>query len=239
MTFYWFGDSWVFGDELEKQVGADQQQLHTFANLVSEYYQADCINLSACGSSINAIPLAFNKIVTNIDPTTDRVFFFLTAEHRNSMFDEHGQIKNITPSVYKKHNVHQYQEQRFKYFDNSYQRTYNYDCMINLLYHWCKNIGVTCYFSNIFTTKTESIIDCVPDSSWLLPKNKCIAEYILPLIDNDTFSIIADDNPKLTNEQWRLQQPYVEKYIRPCHSHPNQAGHQKIAQEIIKLLTNE
>ena len=92
---------------------------------------------------------------------------------------------------------------------------------------------------NIFTTKTESIIDCVPDSSWLLPKNKCIAEYILPLIDNDTFSIMADDNPKLTNEQWRLQQPYVEKYIRPCHSHPNQAGHQKIAQEIIKLLTNE
>ena len=50
---------------------------------------------------------------------------------------------------------------------------------------------------------------------------------------------MADDNPKLTNEQWRLQQPYVEKYIRPCHSHPNQAGHQKIAQEIIKLLTNE
>ena len=43
----------------------------------------------------------------------------------------------------------------------------------------------------------------------------------------------------LTNEQWQLQQPYVEKYIRPCDVHPNQAGHQKIAQEIIKLLTNE
>jgi hypothetical protein len=76
MKFYWFGDSWVFGDELELQVAADQRRLHTFATLVSEHYQANCVNLSTCGSSLNSIPLEFNKIVNDIDPAIDRVFFF-------------------------------------------------------------------------------------------------------------------------------------------------------------------
>lgn len=240
MTFYWFGDSWVFGDELELQVDSSARQDHTFANLTSQHFQADCVNLSECGSSITSIPLKFKEIVEQIDPATDHVFFCLTASHRTSMFDETGKVKNILPPpTYKNHNTHPYRDQWFKYFDSPAQRLYNYDSVINLLYLWCKHLGITCYFVNIFTTENESIMDCTPDSVWLLPKNKCMAEWILPVLDPNNFSLITDDNPNLKTEQWEQQQPFVEKYIRPCYAHPNIDGHKKIAQNIIQILENE
>ena len=239
MTFY-FGDSWVFGDELELQVGESSRKKHTFAELVSRHFQARCVNLSSCGSSVSSIPMQFKEIIRDLDPTIDRVFFFLTANHRTCMFDDSGEIKNILLSPYsKKHNTHPYQEQWYKYFDNPAQRLYNYDSSINLLYLWCKSIGVTCHFSNIFTVEHESIIDCTPNSAWLLPKNKCIAEWILPVINPNTFSVVTDDHPDLTDDQWKQQKPLVEQYIRPCYAHPNINGHKKIAQHIIDLLENE
>ena len=236
MTFYWFGDSWVFGAELELQVNPLQRNSHTFAELVSSHYGARCVNMSARGNSINSIPLEFNKVINNINPATDRVFFFLTANHRISMFDEAGQLKNIIPSTYINHNVHPYQKQWYKYFDNPHQRLYNYDCVINLLHYWCKSLNIDCYFSNIFTTNSTNILNYDATIKWLLPQDKCIAEWILPLIDNDTFSIITNDNASLTNEQWQIQKQHVEKYIKPCHAHPNIVGHQEIAKNIIGLL---
>ena len=239
MTFYWFGDSWVFGDELELQVGHVQRQSHTFANVVSKHFNKHCVNLSECGSGIAAIPLKFKTVVGHINPKTDRVFFFLTASHRISMFDAQGKVKNILPSGYSKHNVHDYYKQWYKYFDNSMQRLYNYDSTISLLYLWCRQLGITCSFANIFTVEHDSILDCTESSAWLLPKNKCIAEWIIPVIDPNNFSLIVDDNPNLTDKQWQQQKPMVDQYIRPCHAHPNVAGHKKIAQHIIEALENE
>ena len=111
-----------------------------------------------------------------------------------------------------------------------------YDKTINLLYLWCHCIGVKCYFANIFSTVDTTVIDCIPESAWLLPKTNCIAEYILPVIDNKEYVVITEDRLDLTNEQWNLQKSYVEKYIRPGFQHPNVAGHQHIAEHIIKLL---
>jgi hypothetical protein len=233
--FYWFGDSWVFGDELEKEVPDPNN--YTFAQLVSNHFGATNVNLSSNGSSIDNIPIEFSKIASNINPEIDCVFFFLTAAHRVSMFDDTGNLKNILPSNYKEaHKVHDYSDQWYKYFDTPLQRTYNYDKTINLLYLWCQHIGVKCYFSNIFTTELSLIIDCTPESAWLLPKNTCIAEYILPVIDTTDYRLITEDHPDLTNDQWNAQEPYVKKYIRPCFQHPNVAGHQEIATQLIKLL---
>jgi hypothetical protein len=56
MKFYWFGDSWVYGDEL------DLSKDLPFAEIVSKHFDAKCVNLGQCGSSIDDIPFEFYKI---------------------------------------------------------------------------------------------------------------------------------------------------------------------------------
>ena len=145
--FYWFGDSWVIGDELEKIVSKQQAQENTFAFLISEQFAADCVNLGQRGSSINSLPMEFFKVANDIDPDTDVVFFCLTASLRTGMFDEYGKFCNILVNPYPSHTPHPYTSEWFKYFDNPHQRIYNRDCMINLLYMWCQHLKIKCYFA--------------------------------------------------------------------------------------------
>ena len=235
MKFYWFGDSWVVGDELEKIVPKQQVQENTFAFLVSDQFGADCVNLGQCGSSINSIPLAFSKVANYINPETDMVFFCLTAGSRTSMFNEYGEFCNILVNSYPSHKPHPHTSEWFKYFDNPHQRMYNRDSMINLLYMWCQHLNIKCYFLNLFTTESSDTA-IVPESSWLVPQESCAAEFILNIIDNKYGSVIADDMPELTNEQWKEQSKLVGMYIRPCFAHPNVNGHKKIANELVTIL---
>ena len=125
--FYWFGGSWVIGDELYSIVPYEKHQDYTFAKIVSDYYNAECINLGINGGSINSIPLIFSKLVDQIDAEAT-MFFCLPLSLRFALFDELGEIKNILPSKHKKfHKVHNYSEQWYRYFDNTHQRIYNYD----------------------------------------------------------------------------------------------------------------
>ena len=91
--FYWFGDSWVYGDELS----TNDQQNNTFAKLISNHFNAECVNLSIRGSSINSITHEFTKNIDKIDPSVDMVFFGLTSNIRTSLFDDTGKLKNILP----------------------------------------------------------------------------------------------------------------------------------------------
>jgi len=234
--YYWFGDSWVAGDELEFQVDSTQVKNHTFAGLVSQHAGAEMINLSACGSGVNYMLTEFARCKDQIDPANDLVFFCLPPSHRNGTFDELGNFLNILPSGYSKHRPHPHTKEWYKYFDNPYQRLYNYDLTTNLLYLWCKQLNISAYFLNIFTTEAESLISCIPDSSWLIPRDRCLAEFILNIIDNQYGAVIVDDNPDLTNKDWAVQSELVNRYIHPLFCHPNVEGHKKIAEELIKLL---
>ena len=230
--FYWFGDSWVYGDELS----TNDQQNNTFAKLISNHFNAECVNLSIRGSSINSITHEFTKNIDKIDPSVDMVFFGLTSNIRTSLFDDTGKLKNILPSGYAAHKLHPYLNEWYKYFDSSAQRVYNHDCNINLLYLLCKDRGIQCYFFNIFTITDSVKFDYIPLENWILSKNKCIAEYILPVIDIKTLGLVTDDCPEITSDQWNVQKVYVDQYIRPCYCHPNAQGHKKIAEELIKCL---
>jgi hypothetical protein len=229
MRFHWFGDSWVSGDELITP------HLHRFSQLVSDAFGAECVNLGRNGSNINALPLIFHQHLPNIDPD-DIVFFCLTASSRTGMFDHSGQFKNILTMSYPGHSPHPHSEKWFKYFDSPCQRVYNYDNVINLLWLWCKYLKIKCYFLNLFTSESHSIIDCVPSDAWLVPRDQCIAQSIMSYIDNEYGAVIADDNPNLTDQQWQEQRMLIEKYIKPNYAHPNIQGHAKIAQDLTILL---
>jgi hypothetical protein len=240
MKFYWFGDSWVKGDELEKILPTDSWQKSAFPQLVSDYYGAECVNLGINGQGADNLPWEFSKIVSTIDPDKDVVFFFLSSDTRTWMFDEQGRLCWIGPYPgFVPQNAHPYWEQYLKYFDNSHQRAYNYDRAVDLLYFWCKSLNITCYFSNIFTTQTQPLMDHTDLQCWLLPRDQCIATSIIPFIDNDGGSVLVNNIPKFKNQQWELQKVHVEKYIRPLNCHPNVDGHKKIADFIIDKLKDK
>lgn len=233
MKFYWFGDSWLVGDELELTVPYAERKQYVFAKLFSDYYQAECVNLGESGSSPDIIPWSFSKIVSQLT-ADDQVFFCLSASHRTAIFNESGIPEQIIPGPNYNPHVHSETKLWYKYFDTPSQRLYNYDCTINLLWLWCQKLGVTCWFANLFTTEPDTMIDIVPKCSWLLPRNQCIAQLIMPAIDNESGTVVDSDRPSLTNEQWNEQSAYLERYVKPGYCHPNVQGHQHIANQLIE-----
>jgi hypothetical protein len=239
MKFYWFGDSWVAGAELELQIPQDQVAQHVFAKLVSDHYDAECINCGINGTSNDVIPLEFYRILDTVDASNDIVFFCLTASHRVTFLNEFEQPISVLPSINdraRRSIEHPYWKEWYKYFDNPVQRLYNYERTLNFLYHWCKNLGIKFYFCNIFTSHEKSILDTTTEDVWLLPKKNCLAECILPLIDNEIGFIVRDDRKGITIEQWHEQKTALDQFIFPCFCHPNLEGHKKIAKELIQCL---
>lgn len=234
MKFYWFGDSWLVGDELELAVPYDQRTQYVFAQLFSDHYDVECINLGESGSSPDIIPWKFNHIKNQLQ-SDDIVFFCLSPSHRTSRFNNEQIHEQIIPGPNHNKNVHAYAAKWYKYFDTAPQRLYNYDCIIGLLWLWCQQLGIRCYFTNLFTTEPNTMLKIVPDTAWLLPRDQCIAQLIMPIIDNDSGTVVDNDNPKLTTVEWDLQKKFLEMYVRPGYCHPNIQGHQHIANKLIEI----
>jgi hypothetical protein len=234
MKFYWFGDSWVAGDELYLTVPYEIHQQYAFPKLVSDHYGAECVNLGKTGESVDILPWRLDQVVDQIS-AEDEVFFFLTADARTVLFDEQGELKKIVPSPgFDNPTFHQYSQQWYRYFDSQPQRLYNYDRTVLLLYLWCCEKGIRAWFANIFTTQPTAMINRVPDSEWLIPRDRCLAQAIFPVIDNNVGILITHDFESITLEQWHQQRPQLELYLHPNHAHPNCAGHQKLAEYIIQ-----
>jgi hypothetical protein len=238
--YYWFGASWLVGEELELQgIPMHQRKKYTFANLVSNEFNVECINLGQSGISNNLIPFFFSNIVNNINVNNDKIFFCLTSSCRMSMLDNDKTPLSILPSIQdnvRRPTEHPYWKEWYKYFDTPPQRVYNYECIVNLLYHWCKNIGVDFYFINVTEIENNSLIDTTTPEVWLLPKNQCVMEFILPVVDKDYGEMVFEDRSWLTDIQWNQQKQAIEQYIKPCFGHPNLIGHRYIADKLINIL---
>lgn len=232
MKYFWFGDSWVVGDELV--LPNNQNFDKTFAYLTSKFFNAECINLGECGSSCDDIVQRFFQTVSKIG-VDDVVFFCLTVNHRVSFFDNDGKIKRVMPNqIYEQHQPHPNRMQWYRFFDTPAQRIFNRDKNVNLLHYFCKDRSIKHFFCNLFTVETSVMIDTVPEHYWLVPKSSCLAKAILPVIDSE--NLYLDDHPNLSNEQWTTQKKAVDHYIRPNWAHPNENGHACIADMLIEKI---
>ena len=216
LTDYWFGDSWVYGDEL------DDPANDCFAKLVSDAFGSECINLGQNATSIDSIVYKFLSIKDQIK-SNDSVFFFLTESNRITIDN-----KNLLAGAWENHivNLHPYNKYWYKYFDSDIQQQLNLDKNLFLLHNACPQAK----FCNIFSFNSSKHI---PDSAWLLSSDQCIAEFILPYVHK---GMLLTDHPELLVEEWQEQEPYVEKYFYPNHAHPNKLGHKKVAEELCKLI---
>ena len=237
MTHYWFGDSWIVGDELELTVDKDSRDQYVFAKLVSDYFDSKSVNLGVSGSSVDSLPWEFSKISNQIQPG-DTAFFCLTAPHRTTIINDNKLPAQIVPGPNYSQVVHPHAKEWFKFFDTESHRCYSYGRTVSLLWLWCNYLKVECFFVNLFTTPTEKLLDIVPNRCWLLPTNECLSKFIMPLNGNYEGIVISDDTHFLSNEQWQMQKEYLEKYVKPGYCHPNIQGHRVIADNIIDILKN-
>ncbi len=235
--FYWFGDSWIVGSELELTLASNQRPSdYTFAKHVSKHFNAEYVNLGDPGSGPDILPYHFSKIADKITKD-DVIFFCLSASHRTAIFNDDRTPYQIIPGPNYNKFIHPYVKEWYKFFDTKQQRIYTYDKTIMLLYLWIASLGATVYFCNTFTTEPITMINnIVPDLAWLVPRNKCLAHFILHTIDNNGGIVVGDDMPFLKNNEWAKQKLLVDKYIKPGFCHPNILGHQEIANQLIKIL---
>lgn len=234
--FYWFGDSWVTGLELEKLVPLTEVNNYLFGKLVSDFFKADFVNKGDPGSSVDIIPYKFTSVVDELQ-TNDIVFFCLTASLRTSiLLDDSTECKTIRPYNESTDAISKFW---YKNIDSYQQRLYNYEKVINLLYLWTKELGIKCYFLNLFTVEPKSIFNVIPDKNWLIDRKSCVAQSILHVNDPNNAEIVRNDMPTLKSEDWYYQEQLIKKYIYPCDNHPNILGHQKIADILIEKLNAE
>ena len=238
MTHYWFGDSWLVGDELELEVPMDNRWDYVFGRLVSNYFGVSAVNCAVSGSAPDSLPWEFNKVADQLQ-TGDTAFFCLSAPHRTSVLNNEKLLKQITPSVNYNPLAHLHSKQWYKYFDTTAHQAYNYDRTVNLLWLWAQQLQITCYFINIFTTSPDAVMDITPSTAWLLPRDRCLSEFIMPLNGNTEGVVVSNDMSFLTVDQWAAHKEALKEYVHPGYCHPNVCGHQHIAEELIKILENK
>ena len=231
--YYWFGDSWLVGDELQNELLQSEIPLNIYAHLVSKEFNALDIVLGGRGESIDTVVYNFLNVLEQINPDSDKVFFCLTSEIRKGLFDKKGNMKNILPSLYPQaHNLHPHTNLWYKYFDNEYQQKFDFKKSIYFLDLLCGANNIDRYFMNIFSV--PKFHNELSKLNWLVPSNRSIADFLLPYTKN--YEPYMADNPNFTNKQWQEQKNNIEKYITPNYCHPNVSGHKKIAEELISIL---
>jgi hypothetical protein len=231
MKYHWFGDSWVRGDELQNRQAC-------FAQLVSNHFGAECCNYGRSGGSNDSIPWYFAQHLNAIDPKSDCVFFGMGASSWTSVFDRSGRHRMCLHNAHTdRHPVyHPDQGIWFEKFDSPKQRVYNREKSIQLLWLWCQQQGIKCYFYNTVAVPQGHEFETSADSAWIVPKNSCIALLLVPFLDQDSEFIVTEDQPWMTQLQWKQLAPTVEQWIRPGYKHPNIAGHKLIADYFIEFL---
>lgn len=234
--FIWCGASWETGDELTLLLPKDQIKNNIFPQLVSDHYNVTCVNLAEHARCIEHLIWQF-KSIENTLTSNDIIFFSLPAPHWSMFIGDDEKVKRLSANYKNDHRIDKYSEYWFKYFDNSNQRAWRNDMTLEFLANWCENKHIQYFFyaqANHYYPKylTKAV-------NWLIPPNQCIAEFIVPVIDDNFYEVVTSDREWLKTSDWALQQPLVEKYISPCYCHPNIEGHKKIAQSIIEILNTK
>lgn len=212
---WWFGDSWVYGDELHDPTN------ECFATVVSGRLNLEHVNLGEKATSISHLVRTFFEHKDKIN-TKDTVLFFLTEKSRAYI---NG--KNLLPGAMKgfTDNLHPHNDQWYKYFHDEEEAQWILDRDLMLLHASCPQAK----FCNIFSINHSNYI---PSNAWLLPSDTCLAHTVLPYVHK---GFILVDHEALLDTEWKKQKTYVEKYFGKGH-HPNKQGHSMIAEKIIGIL---
>ena len=218
-TIYFFGDSWPVGCELEL---ATQKP---YPKLVGEMLTIPTVNCATGGSSqLEMLP----KLLSSQIQPNDVAIFALTSPSRRFYY-ESNPTNCSDPIITWDFSLTTV---------NDFNDTWMAGLSVYALYSWCLQHQVTPYFFNLFTTSYNTefhhlIWEEIPEDVWMLPKDTCVARELYDpewykqwdtLRNGDFADWLVTNNTQ------------VNKYIKPCINHPNQAGHLVIAEMIVDHL---
>ena len=233
----WFGASWPQGWELDKIVDDSKVNECVYPALVGKHFEIECINLSETGGSNEYMLYSLTKN-KHLISKNDLVIFDVASKYRFLWIEEDGtpvitrlMLNRSKPTIYGK-----IKELYEKFFVNEEYVNWKTATTLNSLYLMTLHLGGTPLFINNYSKTNFNCI--IPEENWLLPQNKCIAEFILGYI-SDKDLIVVEDMPELTVDEWKHAKTFVDKYISPLQNHPNLSGHRKIADGIIEELKNK
>lgn len=226
-TLYFFGDSWSAEHcEIERLVNSKQlvldQTPQSYPVMVGKIIGLPVKNLSKSGSSQASL---IDQLLKSDIAAGDHAVFSLTAPSRRMYFDGHGQPIDIFATDFK---------EALNDYDDSWQSALT--CYT--LYKLCQEKSIGCWFLSTFNISynpdaCHCFWDYIPDSVWLIPKEKCAVQTELDpeyfsqyqfYKNSDFFTWLETNNDR------------VHQCIRPCEQHPNLYGRELIATKVANEL---
>jgi len=204
-----FGDSWVYGAELDSK--------WSFPCLLGSN------NYGVNGTSIPGLLRRFNEVRKDFSIA----IFCLTDPSRQMFYKDYNNYKDHSQGT-----AQEISELRIlQMTGNDYNDDIVASQTLYILYKWCQDLGIQCYFVNLFAGQlAESFLyDLIPDNAWLISKRSCLVKEVF---DTQNYFV---EYPHCGDFSCWLQDNNsdVQNFIRPCEYHPNRIGHRAIADFII------
>ena len=217
-----FGDSWVAGCEANELDGSDAPEF-AFPS-----YFPGSLNLGISGNSNDYL---VSQLVENLQ-NIETAVFCLTDPSRRYWTDDNGNWVNGQISC----NLSDYLQRCIFSLSNDTNDDLITSQACLLLYLICKTNNIQPYFINMFGGQhcESKFWDIIPESVWLLPKDKCIVQQCFDTVNWFVeYPLIGDFSVWL-----KTNNKDVINYIRPCDAHPNKLGHKVIAEFIGNKLND-
>lgn len=221
---HFFGDSWpAAGGEIYNYLLKTQGiKTDSYPTMVGKILDMPVKNYAVSGSSQQHMIIQI--LSSNLLPG-DHAIFSMTCPAREMYYNDQNQLVRtmISPN---------------KDGINDYQDSWRSANVCFMLYHYCKSRQVHPWFINMFTVSSyektkHPLWDEIPEFNWLIPKHECIVQTDF---DPAFFNRHADHRNSDYWDWLNDNNAQVQKYIRPCESHPNLEGKELIAKKIAKEI---
>lgn len=206
-TFIGFGDSWAYGD------GLDFSCEHTYLALLANQHNADYINYAQSGSSLPQLVIQFKKFLEEDRRASTRycAIFFLTAKER--FFTYHHQVdhefnpRGIFPEEGMARELQKMNEVYYKYLYSDEFADYNANVTLITLQSLCRHYNIEDYYISGW----QDYSNMWPEIDQRKIYKRTCHDFLN--LEMDEYGCPLNNNP----------------YFPSNDSHPNQLGHQKIA----------
>lgn len=218
-SLHFYGDSWTLEHDVENKI----HPCVGYPSLVGKTLDIPWHNHAVGGNSQMAMIDQF--VGTQIEPG-DHAVFSMSAPSRRFYFNEKGWPINVPVDL---------NRDAINDFQDSWLSAMTCLALINL----CQLRKCHVWFINLFNVSYQeewahALWQSIPLSVWLLPPDTCLVQKIFDSEWFDQFEIFRQSD---FNTWLNTDNSQVQKYIRPCNSHPNHEGRNAIALTIANKLS--
>jgi hypothetical protein len=204
-----FGDSWPAGVELLPHE-------KTYGELIAEYFDAEFVNCAVPASSIEALVWQLQKFLDRPKSYQNILaLFFLTDYSRTIKFDRLGKPVDVFKDRFHEHYI--------KYIYNDSLGVFKANMCLHTLQHMCLAANIDDRYVMGWTK--------FPLRLHGINKEKILAQGTVSCLN---MFKVYDNDP--TDDANFIYYDY-NHYIRPNQCHPNQLGHQTIADQLVTWIT--